>query len=121
MLELLNDKNPNIRQIVNSILEVVQLHDDMWKQQIKTRKFQVHNQVYLQLMEEYEQKYAGDEEAAAYYDYYYGDGQEGIEVGEDGEEYDSEDNHWYDNNDLAQRIWEERDEAGDYQGIMQIN
>jgi len=43
VLELLSDKNPNIKGLVNAILDFVQLHDDMWKQEIKMRRFQVHN------------------------------------------------------------------------------
>lgn len=39
VLELLSDKNPNIRKLVNAILDYVQLHDEMWKQEIKTRRF----------------------------------------------------------------------------------
>ena len=31
VLELLSDKNPNIRILVNAILDYVQIHDDMWK------------------------------------------------------------------------------------------
>ena len=48
----------------------MQLHDDMWKQQIKTRKFQVHNQVYLEIMDEYDKQYPIDpsqEEEMYYY------------------------------------------------------
>ena len=37
ILELLNDKNPNIRKLVNSTLDLVQLHDEMWKQEIKIK------------------------------------------------------------------------------------
>jgi hypothetical protein len=74
VLELLSDKNPNIRTIVNQILDLVQAYDEGWKQEIKTRKFQIHNQVYLQIMEEYDQKIPfPSEEDAAFYDYYYGD------------------------------------------------
>jgi hypothetical protein len=31
VLELLNDKNPNIRTLVGAILDYVQIHDDGWK------------------------------------------------------------------------------------------
>jgi len=43
VLELLSDKNPNIKGLVNAILDYVQMHDEMWKQEIKMRRFQVHN------------------------------------------------------------------------------
>lgn len=62
VLELLNDKNPNIRILVTTILDYVQIHDEMWKQEIKARRFQTHNSIYLQIMEEYEKQYPmGDE------------------------------------------------------------
>ena len=51
VLELFNDKNPNIRKLVSRTLDLVQLHNEMWKQQIKTKKFHMHNEVYLELME----------------------------------------------------------------------
>jgi len=39
VLELLSDKNPNIKGLVNGILDYVQLHDEMWMQEIKMRRF----------------------------------------------------------------------------------
>ena len=47
VLELLSDKNPNIRVLVNAILDYVQIHDDTWKHEIKAKRFHVHNQVYM--------------------------------------------------------------------------
>lgn len=122
VLELLSDKNPNIRILVNAILDYVQIHDDMWKQEIKARRFQVHNQVYLKLMEEYDKQYpmmAGED---GMYDdmYYYDEAAKGF-PGADGagqmmqggvdedEEFDSDDALFFDNNDLANRIWEDGD------------
>lgn len=43
VLELLSDKNPNIRVLVNAILDYVQAHDDTWRQEIKTKRFYSHN------------------------------------------------------------------------------
>ena len=54
VLELLSDKNPNIKSLVNAILDYVQLHDEMWKTEIKIRRFQAHNSLYLEIMTEYE-------------------------------------------------------------------
>lgn len=39
VLELLTDKNPNIKGLVNAILDYVQLHDQVWKNEIKSRRF----------------------------------------------------------------------------------
>jgi len=101
ILELLNDKNPNIRKLVNSTLDLVQLHDEIWKQEIKTKKFEMHNEVYLGLMEEYEAQAEGIDEEALY-DYYAQD-PEALAALEDGE-FNDED-QWLDQNDLAQRNW----------------
>jgi len=54
VLELLSDKNPNIRILVNAILDYVQQHDDTWRQEIKTKRFYNHNQVFMQLLDDYE-------------------------------------------------------------------
>jgi len=43
VLELLSDKNPNIKGLVNAILDYIQLYDEMWKQEIKMRRYQNHN------------------------------------------------------------------------------
>jgi len=69
VLELLSDKNPNIKGLVNAILDYVQIHDEMWKQEIKMRRFQVHNQIYLEIMDEYDKQYPVDptEEEEMYY------------------------------------------------------
>jgi AcrR family transcriptional regulator len=57
VLELLSDKNPNIRVLVNAILDYVQAHDDTWRQEIKTKRFYAHNQVFMQLFDEMEKQY----------------------------------------------------------------
>lgn len=57
VLELLSDKNPNIRVLVNAILDYVQQHDDTWRQEIKTKRFYNHNQVFMQLLDDYEKQY----------------------------------------------------------------
>lgn len=54
VLELLSDKNPNIRVLVNAILDYVQGHDDTWRQEIKTKRFYNHNQVFMQLLDEFD-------------------------------------------------------------------
>lgn len=82
VLELLSDKNPNIRVLVNAILDYVQIHDEMWRQEIKARRFQVHNQVYIKLMEEYDKQMGmpvGGEDGGMYDDMYYYD--EGAKAG----------------------------------------
>ena len=70
VLELLSDKNPNIRVLVNAILDYVQIHDDNWKQEIKAKRFQVHNAIYCEMMEEYDKQYQLDENEEDMYDMY---------------------------------------------------
>lgn len=143
VLELLSDKNPNIKGLVNAILDYVQLHDEMWKNEIKMRRFQVHNSVYLEIMDEYEKQYPM-EAAEGEYDerdemYYYDQMSSAAQAqflqelanlspqeraaqiqqmramaaanGElNAEEFDSEDDAlFFDNNDLANRIWEDNE------------
>lgn len=57
VLELLTDKNPNIKGLVNGILDYVQIYDQVWKNEIKTRRFQVHNAEYCQAVQELEMQY----------------------------------------------------------------
>jgi hypothetical protein len=45
----------------------------MWKNEIKMRRFQVHNSVYLEIMDEYEKQYPMDGQEAEYDDMYYYD------------------------------------------------
>lgn len=57
VLELLSDKNPNIRVLVNAILDYVQVHDENWRPEIKTKRFYNHNQVFMQLLDEADKQY----------------------------------------------------------------
>ena len=108
MLELLQDKNPNIRKLVNAILDFVQNHDDMWRQEIKARRFQVHNQVYLQIMEEYDKQFPMDDDMddMYYYDDKFPNG-EGDEGDMEDEDFDEDDMLFFDNNELAKRVWDD--------------
>ena len=79
-MELLSDKNPNIKGLVNAILDYVQLHDMIWKNEIKMRRFQVHNNVYLEIMDEYEKQYPMAYGADGLYDdMYYQDQLNGVD------------------------------------------
>lgn len=143
VLELLSDKNPNIKGLVNAILDYVQLHDEMWKNEIKIRRFQVHNSVYLEIMDEYDKQYPIDPvgvDGGIYDEIYYYDQMQNSAQGElmaqmagldpqqraaqiqhlkamamangqlNGEDFDSEDDAlFFDNNDLANRIWEDNE------------
>jgi len=107
VLELLSDRNPNIRGLVNTILDYVMIYDDGYKAEIKNKRFLAHNQIYLQIMEEYEKQYPlGEEEAM--YDMYY-DNQLGQEEEGEIDGFDSDEALFFDNNDLASRVWEDND------------
>jgi hypothetical protein len=79
VLELLSDKNPNIKGLVNAILDYVQLHDQIWKNEIKMRRFQLHNNIYLEIMDEYEKQYPMPLGTEGIYDDMYYDDQLGLE------------------------------------------
>lgn len=144
VLELLSDKNPNIKTLVNAILDYVQLHDQIWKNEIKMRRFHIHNSIYMEIMDEYEKQYPMALEAEGLYDDMYE--QLGLEGYEEliaqlenldpkeraaqiqqlrvmaaangqlpGYAFDSDDENalFFDNNDLANRIWDEKEEGLD--------
>lgn len=104
------------------------------------RRFQVHNSVYLEIMDEYEKQYPMDGQEGEYDDMYYYDQMNGAAQAQflaelanlspqeraaqiqqmramaaangelAGEEFDSEDDAlFFDNNDLANRIWEDNE------------
>ena len=79
VLELLSDKNPNIKGLVNAILDYVQLHDEIWKQEIKVRRFQVHNSYYLEIMDKFEKEYPMGDAMDPMYDEMYNYEQMGID------------------------------------------
>ena len=120
VLELLSDKNPNIRVLVNAVLDFVQIHDGNWKEEIKAKRYQVHNQMYLEVMEEYDQQNPMMDQVDPTNDMYYYDQQQqqqyggayGQELEEDGiEGYDSdEDFHGMYAEGLADRIWDDADD-----------
>jgi hypothetical protein len=70
VLELLSDKNPNIRVLVNAILDYVQVHDDQWRDESKMKRFYNHNEVFMQLLDEYDRQYPLEQYAydEMYYD-----------------------------------------------------
>jgi hypothetical protein len=50
LLELLQDKNPRIRKMADSVLAVVQDFDSNWKQEILSKRFLLHNHEWLEAM-----------------------------------------------------------------------
>ena len=115
----------------------------MWKNEIKARRFQVHNQQYIDVMDEQERQYGADEGldgADMYDDMYYYDQYDGMGVdaaqelegldpqqraeyiqamhamaaAQGAEDFDSDDDAgFFDNNDLANRIWEDNEQLQD--------
>ena len=138
VLELLSDKNPNIKGLVNAILDYVQLHDEMWKSEIKSRRFQIHNSVFLEIMDEYDKQYpiGGEGGEELYDDMYYLDQMQAdpefmqemsnldpqqraayiqqmrAMAAQNGmnEGFESDDDEiFFDNNELAKRIWQDNE------------
>ena len=90
LLDLLPDKNPRLRKMADSVLSVVQEYDEEWREEIKLKRFQLHNEEWLSLMEQ-------------------------AELGEEWEESSEEEAdqmHWADLSDLDAHMWE------DLQGSM---
>ena len=66
LMELLQDQNPRIKKMADEILALVQEFDDEWKEEIKLKRFQIHNQEWLEqvantVSEEWEEE--SDEES----------------------------------------------------------
>lgn len=89
MIEQLANTNQNIKKQAEQVLDIVQYHNSQWANTIKTKKYQVHNQAYLQVLEEYERLAANAE------------GQNFV----DQEEDNPNEIQWYDSNDIGNRIW----------------
>ncbi len=54
VIEQLGNTNQNVRKQAEQVLDVVQYYCAQWSNTIKLKKFQVHNQAYIQVVEEYE-------------------------------------------------------------------
>lgn len=87
LMELLQDQNPRIKKMADDILALVQEFDEEWKEEIKLKRFQIHNQDWLEqvannVSEEWE---------------------------EESDEEDSGQNQWADLSDLDGRVWGDMD------------
>ncbi len=89
IIEQLGNSNTNIRRQAEQLLDIVQYYSNEWSNTIKTKKFVVHNQAYLQVVEEYERVLAQGQDPNEMY------------VGEDG----PNEIQWYDSNDIGGRVW----------------
>jgi hypothetical protein len=86
LLELLQDQNPRIKKLADEILGLVQEIDDDWKEDIKSKRFEIHNQEWLD--------------------------QVANNTSEQWEEESDEDSgqmHWADMSDLDNRLWADMD------------
>ena len=64
LLDLMGDKNETIREEVNNMTEIVQYYDESLKQAITKKRYEVHNQIYIELMDQQEAHLAMQEENA---------------------------------------------------------
>ena len=86
LMELLQDQNPRIKKMADEILGLVQEFDDEWREEIKLKRFQIHNQEWLE--------------------------QVANNVSEEWEEESDEDSgqaQWADLSDLDGRVWGDMD------------
>lgn len=84
LLELMQDKNPRIKSLADSILSVVQEYDLEWKEEIKAKRFSLYNSEWVTTVQQ-------------------------SELGEwdENSEQDSEHMHWADLSDLGNNVWGE--------------
>jgi hypothetical protein len=86
LLELLQDQNPRIKKLADEILGLVQEIDEDWKEEIKLKRFEIHNNEWLD--------------------------QVANNTSEQWEEESDEDSgqmHWADMSDLDNRLWADMD------------
>lgn len=89
IIEQLGNTNTNVRKQAEQVLDIVQYYGTQWSNTIKLKKYQVHNQAFLQVLEEYERLAANAENAQ--------------ELGED--EENPNEIQWYDSNEIGARKW----------------
>ena len=92
----------------------MQIHDENWKQEIKAKRFQVHNSMYLQVMEEYDQQnpmmQLDPMSDMYYYDQQQNYGAYGNELDDEIDGYDSDENlHGLYVESLDDRRWDDAD------------
>ena len=97
VIEQLGSPNSNIRKQAEQLVEVVQYYSPQWANTIKLKKYKVHNQIYIQAMDEYARMAAN----AQFVD------QEMDDANPNGIQ-------WYDTNDMGGRIWTQDPEQDDF-------
>lgn len=78
LMELLQDKNPRIRKMADSVMELAQEFDSQWLEEIRLRRFQLFNQDWIKTIEQLDEAEYGEEEGE----------------GEEEEEEDDKDADW---------------------------
>jgi len=89
VIEQLGNPNNNVKKQAEQVVDIIQHYSPQWANTIKLKKYSVHNQVYIQAMEEYERMAANEEYA-----------QEVMDEGGNPNEI-----LWYDSNEINGRIW----------------
>jgi phosphoribosylanthranilate isomerase len=93
IIEQLANTNVNVKKQAEQVLDIVQYHSNEWANTIKSKKYLVHNQAYLQVLEEYE-RLAANADA---------DGQNFME--EEEKEGNPNEIQFFDSSDIGNRIW----------------
>lgn len=52
LLDLMHDKNDEIRRVCNGALDIIAECDEVWAKEIRAKRFEFHNAVWLQLMKD---------------------------------------------------------------------
>ena len=62
LMELLQDKNPRIRKMADSVMELAQEFDSQWSEEIRLKRFQLYNQDWLKAVEQIDAAEYGEED-----------------------------------------------------------
>eukprot|EP00743_Colponemidia_sp_Colp-15_P004208 GILK01004540.1.p1 GENE.GILK01004540.1~~GILK01004540.1.p1 ORF type:complete len:755 (+),score=181.94 GILK01004540.1:116-2380(+) len=101
MVELMGDKNLEIRKNADQALDVVMELDEHWRERIRERKYQLYNQQWLQSMEHYD----SEEERQHALSMAHSEGYDHTDHGMSSDEEPSHVLHWEDGGDLQDRYW----------------
>ena len=99
IIEQLGNPNNNVRKQAEQVVDIIQYYVPQWANTIKLKKYAVHNQVYIQAIEEYERMASNAEYAQEM----------------EGEEGNPNEILWYDSNEIGDRIWTQNEAEPEYQ------
>ena len=88
IIDQLGNPNPTVKKQAGQVLDIVQYYGSKWSNTIRNKKYQVHNQAYLQVLEDYERMVAN-----------------AMNPNEIEDLENENEIQWYDTNDIGDRKW----------------